>query len=340
MIDVVKLNVLASATSTSAPALPPAPAPQPLPRTSPGPNDLRRSLLRCTATSTGHPVLDIQFSSASPTAASPTPGLFRSSRDPQPWIHPSCDNDRPLRGTAPAPDPTGEHSRRPPTIARSQEIRAHLIRCRAPGYRADPVRVQTTPARPGAHTTALRQPIAIAGTGAAFRLVPTPHRDGTTAPRGAWPRRTRLTRTWTGERSRRPPTIARSPEISFHMISCRVPGHRADPVRVQTTPARPGAHTTALRQPNTIAGAGAAFRLVPTPHRDGTTAPAARGPDALAARGLGPGSALDGLPPSPARQKFVPHDPMPHARPPRRPATPIRPGSHARTRTRMASESP
>ena len=64
---------------------------------------------------------------------------------------------------------------------------------------------------------------------------------------------------------------------------------------------------------------GRAFRLVPTPHRDGTTAPAARGPDALAARGLGPGSALDGLPPSPARQKFVPHDFMPRARLPRRP---------------------
>ena len=42
-------------------------------------------------------------------------------------------------------------------------------------------------------------------------------------------------------------------------------------------------------------------------------------PDALAARELGPGSALDCLQPSPARQKFVPHDPMPRARLPRRP---------------------
>jgi hypothetical protein len=48
-------------------------------------------------------------------------GLFRSARDPQPWNHPPRDNDRLLRGTAPAPDQTGEHSRRPPTIARSQE---------------------------------------------------------------------------------------------------------------------------------------------------------------------------------------------------------------------------
>ena len=90
-----------------------------------------------------------------------------------------------------------------------------------------------------------------------------------------------------------------------------------------------------------------------------------------------PGSTLDGLPPSPARQKFVPHDPMPRARLPRRPrhsdtaglprpdpdsdgirvtlahaavhglarpavtlgiATPIRPGPRARSRTRMAPE--
>ena len=42
-------------------------------------------------------------------------------------------------------------------------------------------------------------------------------------------------------------------------------------------------------------------------------------PDALAARELGPGSALDCLQPSPTRQKFVPHDPMPRARLPRRP---------------------
>ena len=66
--------------------------------------------------------------------------------------------------------------------------------------------------------------------------------------------------------------LPRSPvrkKIRVHMIQCRVPGYRANPVRVQATPVRPGAHTTALRQPNAVPGAGAALRLVPTPHRDG-----------------------------------------------------------------------
>jgi hypothetical protein len=75
-IDVVKLNDIASAISaTSATALGPLPAsaPQPPLRTRLGPNDLRRSLLQHTATSTVQPAPDAKFPKASPSAAHPAP---------------------------------------------------------------------------------------------------------------------------------------------------------------------------------------------------------------------------------------------------------------------------
>ena len=76
LIDVGKLNEIASATLPSASALPPAPATQPLLRTNLGPNDLRRSLHHRTATFTGQPAPDNQFPPAPPSVALPATGSY------------------------------------------------------------------------------------------------------------------------------------------------------------------------------------------------------------------------------------------------------------------------
>jgi hypothetical protein len=73
VIDIVKLNDIASATSTTVPGPLSAPAPQPLPRTRLGPNDLRRFLLQRTATSKRQPAPDAQFPTASSAPAFPAP---------------------------------------------------------------------------------------------------------------------------------------------------------------------------------------------------------------------------------------------------------------------------
>jgi hypothetical protein len=78
LIDVGKLNEIASAASFPAPAFPPAPATQPLLRTNLGPNDLRRSLHHRTATSTGQPCPE--FSPDSPAVAFPAPGSSRMTK--------------------------------------------------------------------------------------------------------------------------------------------------------------------------------------------------------------------------------------------------------------------
>ena len=99
------------------------------------------------------------------------------------------------------------------------------------------------------------------------------------------------------------PSSPAPPEIRAHTIQCRVPGDLADPVPVRATPARPGAHASAPRQPRATPE-----RAQPSSmprHLAAHLPPAARGPDAPATRGSGPRSALEGPPPSPARQESV-----------------------------------
>jgi hypothetical protein len=201
---------------------------------------------------------------------------LRLARDLQSWNYPPCNNDRLLRGTAPAPVPTGELPRRPPTIASAPDIRVNMIQRRVPGFRVDPVLVPTPPARTRrAHNGPSPAPC---------------HRQSgrslPACPITSWhscpPRRVAPMHSPLADLDRGAPstTFHHRPlaaRYSFHMIQCRVPGNRADPVLVNATPARPGAHTTALRlvrQLHARARAGAAFRHAPTPR--GTAAPPRR----------------------------------------------------------------
>ena len=83
-------------------------------------------------------------------------------------------------------------------------------------------------------------------------------------PRGAWPRRTRRTRTWTGKRPRLPPTIARSPDLRSTRSNAACPAtaptlpscipRPSDPARTQRPCASPHrsrtrAHHTSGRKP-------------------------------------------------------------------------------------------